>query len=62
VSNLPLRALVLFSRGAMTFELLDALILLMNLRYFAALASFGKAFYLATVGWLLVRGSRRRKQ
>lgn len=50
VSNLPLRALVLFSKGAFSFDLLDALILLMNLRYFAAIVGFGRALYRATFG------------
>jgi beta-glucosidase len=45
VKNLPLRTLVLFSRGHFSFDTLDALIDLLNLRVFAALRGFAKSFY-----------------
>jgi beta-glucosidase len=43
VENLPLRALVLFSGGAMSFETLDALIFWMNYEFWKAGKSFGKS-------------------
>jgi beta-glucosidase len=42
VENLPLRVLVLFAKGALTFRILDSLILLMNGFYLAALRSLFK--------------------
>jgi beta-glucosidase len=44
VENLPLRVLVLFSKGNFTFELLDACISLMNGLVFTALRGFGRGF------------------
>jgi beta-glucosidase len=44
VENLPLRVLVLFSKGNFTFELLDALLSLMNGEFFTALRGFGRGF------------------
>lgn len=44
VKSLPLRSLVLFSRGGISFDTLDACISLMNRHYLAALKGFGKAF------------------
>jgi beta-glucosidase len=45
VKNLPLRALVLFSRGGISFDTLDACIHLMNWHILAAIAGFGISFY-----------------
>ena len=45
VKNIPLRALVLFSRGGLSFDTLDALIDLMNMRVLVALIGFGRALY-----------------
>jgi beta-glucosidase len=45
VENLPLRALVLFSRGGISFDTLDACISLMNLHQLSAIKGFCKAFY-----------------
>jgi beta-glucosidase len=45
VKNLPLRTLVLFSQGSMSFDTLDACISLMNWHFVNAIISFGKAVY-----------------
>ena len=45
VENLPLRTLVLFSRGGMSFDTLDACIEFMNCHIFGALKGFGVSFY-----------------
>ena len=44
VENLPLRTIVLFSKGNMTFHVLDGLISLMNFHFIDAAARFGRAF------------------
>jgi beta-glucosidase len=44
VENLPLRTLVLFSKGVLSFELLDACIAAMNYQVFRAIGGFGLAF------------------
>ncbi|GAX20872.1 beta-glucosidase [Fistulifera solaris] len=44
VENLPLRVLVAFSRGNFTFDLLDALIAIMNGHVLSAFWGFGNAF------------------
>jgi len=43
VENLPLRFLVLFSKGGLSFETLDTLISTMNYRVFGAMSNAGKA-------------------
>jgi beta-glucosidase len=45
VENLPLRTLVLFSRGGISFDTLDACIELMNCHVCGALKGFGVSFY-----------------
>jgi beta-glucosidase len=45
VENLPLRTLVLFSRGGMSFDTLDACIELMNCHVWGALRGFFISFY-----------------
>ena len=45
VKNLPLRALVLYSKGGLSFDTLDALIDLMNWHFFAAFGGFCRALY-----------------
>ena len=44
VDNLPLRTLVLFSRGGMSYELLDAILALMNYQLCSAFRKFATAF------------------
>lgn len=44
VENLPLRVLVVFSRGNFSFDLLDALIAIMNGHVLSAFRGFGNAF------------------
>jgi beta-glucosidase len=44
VENIPLRTLVLFSRGGMSYELLDAFLALMNRQWCGALWKFRVAF------------------
>lgn len=44
VEHLPLRALVLFSSGALSFEMLDAVLASMNHRIFQAVKAFAIAF------------------
>ena len=43
VENLPLRVLVLFSKGGMSFDLLDAMVSGMNFQFFSCLKNVGKS-------------------
>ena len=63
VDNLPLRGLVLFSKGMFSFECLDALVSLMNGSYLTAFLGFGwmfRCWVLEKFAWFLWKIRLRR--